>query len=400
MTIIIYIISAIEIITFIFLAVMCLYFLTFSIAGLFYKKNVYSIPPTKFNRILVLTPAYKEDAVISAVAEKLLNQRYPHSHFTVNIIADSLKPETITALKKLPIVVKEVSFTQSTKVKSLKAALGDFKDDEFDIALILDADNIIEDDFLLKINNKFCEGYKAIQGRRVAKNTNTSFAILDSLSEHINNHIHRKGPDSLGISANVIGSGMAFDFRLLKELININKAIGGFDRQLQLNVVERNIKIKYLHEAVIFDEKVEKAVHFSAQRRRWLSSQIYYLRKNLTAGLRKLFRGDLTYFRFAVFNNLIPPNVIYIATLLIFLTISLIFQELLPIPSAAWFLILALSMASFVLAIPKEFIRFSNLKAIVLLPAALFLMVRELFRIKGANKTFIHTPHSHIEIQK
>ena len=300
----------------------------------------------------------------------------------------------------MPIVVNEVSFEKSTKVKSLRAALSDFDDNEYDIALVLDADNMLQDDFLLKINDKFNNGCRAIQGRRVAKNKNTSFAILDGVSEHINNHIHRKGPSALGISANVIGSGMAFDFKLFKEVIGINQAVGGFDRQLQLNVVERKVKIEYLHEALIYDEKVDNASHFSAQRRRWISSQLYYLRKNFFRGVNSLFKGDLAYFRFSVLNNLIPPNLIYIASLIFIVGLSALLHNLVLISPILWLAILALTLTAFFAAAPKGLMSRQNLRALASLPMALFLMVRAILRIKGANKTFIHTPHTHVEIQK
>ena len=45
---------------------------------------------------------------------------------------------------------------------------------------------------LKKVNDAFMNGAKAIQGRRVARDT--SFAILDSCSEAVNNNIFRKAP--------------------------------------------------------------------------------------------------------------------------------------------------------------------------------------------------------------
>ena len=47
--------------------------------------------------------------------------------------------------------------------------------------------------FLKKINAAFAHGYVAVQGHRTAKNMNTSWAILDAVSEEINNNIFRKG---------------------------------------------------------------------------------------------------------------------------------------------------------------------------------------------------------------
>ena len=55
-----------------------------------------------------------------------------------------------------------------------------------------------------------------MQGHRVAKNHNTNLATLDAVSEEINNNIFRSGHRAIGLSSALIGSGMAFDYELIK----------------------------------------------------------------------------------------------------------------------------------------------------------------------------------------
>ncbi|PKN14824.1 MAG: hypothetical protein CVU67_03650, partial [Deltaproteobacteria bacterium HGW-Deltaproteobacteria-24] len=71
--------------------------------------------------------------------------------------------------------------------KALNKAFEQLSND-YDIAIILDADNLMEKDFLHQMNSAFSHNIKAVQGHRMAKNMNTPFAILDSVSEEINNH--------------------------------------------------------------------------------------------------------------------------------------------------------------------------------------------------------------------
>jgi len=138
-------------------------------------------------------PAYKEDSIILSTATSLLNLNYPSELYDVYILADSFQLGTLEKLRQIPVHVFEVSFDKSTKTKSLNEG---FKriNKQYDIALICDADNVLQKDFLQKINEAFIDGAKAVQGRRVAKNLDTSFAILDACSEAINNNIFRKGP--------------------------------------------------------------------------------------------------------------------------------------------------------------------------------------------------------------
>ncbi len=195
-----------------------LYFFIFSLAATVARKkdsSNYSLP---VKRIAILVPAYKEDGIILSTAQNLLKLDYPKYWYDIYIIADSFKSATIQQLKKLPVNVIEVSFENSTKTKSLNEAFKRITK-PYDIALICDADNILSEDFLRQVNYEFVNGVKAIQGRRIAKNIDTNFAMLDGCSEAINNHIFRKGANALGLSSAVIGSGMAFEFNTRKKSI-------------------------------------------------------------------------------------------------------------------------------------------------------------------------------------
>ena len=200
-------------------AIIVLYLLFFAIAGrLRQTKHIIDTYSPPLKRIAVLLPAYREDAVILESAQKALNQDYPASLYDVVVIADSLQAETLQTLRSLPIRVIEVVFEKSTKAKALNAALQRLPN-AYDIAVILDADNLMVPEFLQQINTAFQHGARIVQGHRVAKNTDSSVAVLDAISEEINNHIFRQGHRSVGLSAALIGSGMAFEYKLLKTIM-------------------------------------------------------------------------------------------------------------------------------------------------------------------------------------
>lgn len=347
----------------------------------------------RFN-IAVLVPAYKEDAIIEATVKNILKSNYPPELFRVYIIADSFKKETLTALQAYPIGVIEVSFEKSTKAKALNAAFAKI-DTAHDIALICDADNMLEPDFLLKINNAFVNGAHAVQGQRVAKNLDTSYAILDACSEGINNHIFRKAPSFAGLSSAVIGSGMAFWYRdIVRYMAGIN-AIGGFDKVLQLMIVGENKRIEYLQHALIFDEKVENPEAFGKQRQRWISSQFVYLRTYFIPGIKYLLKGNINYFNLALANNMLVPRAFLIALLPVLALVAFFINTLLGWIAVVLFILFWLSM---VLAFPRELWNKDLVKAIMQLPKAVTIMVLSVLKLRKANKTFIHTVHTKTEI--
>ena len=264
----------IEIILLVYFGAAVLYTLLPSVAGRLARTPTPPPPSSTFNKIAVLVPAYREDEVIIPVAKKMLTQQYPPEYYDVVVIADSLQDETVAQLRTLPIKVLVAQFEKSTKTKSLVYALQSFRG-EYDIALISDADNIMEGAFLRKVNDAYNAGHQAIQGRRVAKNLNTPFAVLDATSEIINNHIYRQGFNALGLSSSLVGSGMAFNYADLLHCLEQIDAVGGFDRVLQLFMIAKRHYILYLRNALIYDEKVENSQAFTNQRRRWIASQFY-----------------------------------------------------------------------------------------------------------------------------
>lgn len=381
-----------ESIIFFYFAYTTFYSLIFSIAGLFYKTPRFLANKTKKqNRLAVLIPSYKEDNVIINVAKQALIQSYQKEFYDVIVIADSLLDTTIANLVKLDIIVHKVQFDKSTKVKSLQSFLN--STNEYDIAVILDADNVMDHEFLTKINQCYNNGWNAIQGQRTAKNKNTPFAILDGLSEAIANHINRQGAIAFGLSSPIIGSGMAFQFSLIKNVLNTIDSIGGFDKELQIKILESGTKIHYLKDAIVLDEKVDNPEVFKNQRRRWMSSHYIYFRKFFLKGILSLFHGNLSIFNISILYGVQLPRMMNLGILSILTLFSILLHNYLFLPYPYWLVILGLFILSLFLAIPPAYFNRTLCKAILTAPKAFLTIFALHFKLKGANKKFIHTPH-------
>lgn len=368
----------------------------FSIAGRLYKPKKVTGEEVDFKTFAVFIPGYKEDEVIIEVASHALKQSYPKEHYTVFVIADSFKKNTIEGLKKLDIEIINVEFEKSTKVKSLNYALDKIDADLFDYAVILDADNLMQADFLQKLNQLHqTYHYKAIQGCRAAKNLTNTMSFLDGLSEAINNHIYGKGSSYLRLSSTLKGSGMSFKYGILKSLLSEMDSIGGFDRELELKLINSGIKVHYASDVIVLDEKVERTQVFENQRKRWISSQFFYLKKYFGEGIKSFFKGKLTFFNSSILRNIQLPRLLNLGLITIF---TIVFILPLPINSLIlkinWLVAFSVMFIGMILAIPKEYFNKNLIKALLSLPLIFIKMLRLLFRLKGANEKFIHTPHS------
>ena len=396
------IVYVLEILIGLYFGFAAIYVFVFSLAGRLGGQKKRAVIESKNRKYAVLIPGYKEDNVIVEVANKALEQHYPKEFFDVVVIADSFKAETLSRLRQLDILLIEVNFEQSTKSKALNSAMAELGDD-YDIALVLDADNIMAPNFIAQFNMAFDQGYKVVQGHRVAKNTNTSFAVLDAISEEINNHIFRKGHRALGLSSALIGSGMAFHYHFFKNMMSKVNAIGGFDKELELKLLRDKETIGYLHGALIYDEKVQKSEVFANQRKRWLSAQFVYFRRFIGSGIKELFlRGNIDFFD-KVYQMIAPPRVL-LAGLLVLFALGHFLLYLLNLDSDIfrfsfqyWSTMLILVIIGFLMAIPSKFYSKATLIALFTLPKAFLLLFLSLFKLKGANKKFIHTQHGTLD---
>lgn len=399
------IVNIAEIAIYVYFSFATLYILIFSIFGLFYK-NRKDVKISKHRKFAVLIPGYKEDAVIVSVAEQAVKQDYPKDKYEVIVIADSFAQSTLDKLKKLPIRLEVVEFEVSKKSKALNLCMERIGDD-YDIAMILDADNVMKPDVLSKMNMAFERGFTAVQGHRTAKNLNANFAILDAMSEEINNHIFRKGHRVLGLSSALIGSGMALEYHLFKSTMATVDSVGE-DKEVELKIIRNRHKIEYIHNALIFDEKTSKSDVFVNQRRRWIAAQLDYFRSNFFDGLWQLVtKANVDYFD-KVLQMIMPPRIILAGVLFLTSIISFMFNflsinwisKIFYSDYQMWSLLFGLTAFSLFISIPPKFYNKQTFIALLRIPHGFILMIISLFRIKGASKKFLHTTHDHVDDSK
>lgn len=364
------------------------YLLFFSFAGKLYKKNIYKERAAEVS-FCIMIPAYKaSDIIVNTVTENL-KQQYPKHLYKIFVIADGFNSSALAELEKIDVEVIEVSFENSTKSKAINEA---FKQIEpiYDYVVLLDVDNVMEQKFLQKLNNRLVTNVQIVQAHRVALNFDTSFALLDAISEEINNHIFRKGHVRVGLSSALIGSGIVAGFSFFKDMMSSVDAVSGFDKELELKILRNRIKIHYLEDAFVFDEKVRSAAVFQSQRKRWLVAQFYYLRRFFFSGCVHLFHGNFDYVD-KLFQFLLFPRVLLLGTLSI-LTVLLYSISWQYYGSYALILVV-LNCLALIVALPQKYANAKTARALLVLPKAFLLFFGNLFKLKGANKTFIHTPH-------
>ena len=361
------------------------YPLIYSLASLGTRKSYY---PTanKQHKFAILFPAYKEDRVILPVVESFLQQHYPQELYKVIIISDHMQETTNERLAQLPITLLKANYENSSKAKALNFAMDHFGRDEFDAVVILDADNIVDTNFLLEINKVFDAGVQAIQAHRTAKNRNTDIAVLDGLSEEVNNSIFRRGHVRLGISSALIGSGMIFNYQWFHDNVK-HLVTTGEDKELEVLLLKQRIFIEFLDEVYVYDEKTQGEKGFYNQRRRWLATQFAQWGRVFKDLPRAILSGNIDYSD-KLIQWMLPPRLILFGGIIVMGSIMQIIDWPLALKWWALFLIMGVTLC---LAIPDKLVDDRFKKSINKLPLLFIMMVVNLFRMKGMNKKFVNT---------
>jgi cellulose synthase/poly-beta-1,6-N-acetylglucosamine synthase-like glycosyltransferase len=395
-------IHIIDILVWLLLAASTLYILFFALVSTLWEKRVneftkfltgqkLAMREKKYSTFLVLYPAYNEDRVIVPSVRTFLGQYYPYNAFHVAVISDHMKPETNQALSELPITLLQPVFEKSSKAKAMQYAMDQIKED-YDYIIIMDADNVVNSDFLQNLNESCAHGYRAIQCHRCAKNKDNDIAVLDGVSEEINNTIFRKAHNRIGLSSALIGSGMCFDFHLFKE--NVYKlTTAGEDREMEALLLKQKVYIHYEPDIHVFDEKVSNKDNFQKQRLRWMTAQIQSLISLLPYIPQAIKTGNIDFIDKTIQQALIPRSMLVVGAFglsFIMTVFSLSFSLFWYIKW--WCLFLTICITLYI-ATPKQLRSHSVFGKILSLPKLVWKMMMNILKIDRKNTDFIHTSH-------
>ena len=228
----------------------------------------------EFDFAAIIT-AHQDTRFIPPLVDSLLKQNYTRFH--IYIVADACDiNELHFEDPRVSLLKPEKDF--NVKIKSIQFAVDNFTR-KHDALVIFDSDNLAHPDYLSVLNKYFQQGFRAVQTQMLSKNTTTIYSRLDSIGHIYHTFLERKMRMELGLSAHILGLGIAIEIELYKEIMYKDR-LGGFDKKLQADMVKRIPRLAYAEEAIVFDEKVDDGKTLEKQRTRWLFTYFHYFRDN------------------------------------------------------------------------------------------------------------------------
>lgn len=336
----------------------------------------------------IIVTAYEQTNTLPAVVRSLLQLNY--SNYMIYIVADKCDVSGLHFNDDRVVVLRPPE-TLASNTRSHFYAIHRFVR-AHERLTIIDSDNLVHPDYLNELDVFFSKGFRAVQGVRMAKNLDTTYACLDGARDIYYHYYDGKVLFELGSSATLAGSGMAFETALYRECLEHNDVTGaGFDKVLQAAILKKNIRIAFAEKALVYDEKTSESTQLVNQRARWINTWFKYF----GFGFSIMGLG----FKNASRNQLLFGLVLLRPPLFIFLILSALFLFINIWVSVTavliWAIALLLFVAGFGIALALSHTDKRIYRSLVNIPRFMFFQVLSLLRARTANKRSVATTHYH-----
>ena len=230
------------------------------------KKPVPTVPQTRF---AVLIPARNEENVITALLDSLWNQSYPRELYDVYVIPNNCTDDTEGAARRAGAGVLPCLGEPRNKGDVLHQAFSQLMG-KYDAYCVFDADNVVDRNFLARMNDAVVRGAQAAKCRQVASNPYDSW-VAGCYGLYIENFnlMYNRPRAFLGLSARLVGTGFMVTDQLMHRLGGWNTTSITEDAEFAAQCALNGVRIHYVPEAITYDEQPNSFRVSLRQRRRW-----------------------------------------------------------------------------------------------------------------------------------
>ena len=266
------------------------------------------------HRIAVLIAARNEENVIGQLLDSIHAQKnYPMDHVDIYVGADNCTDDTARVARERGAIVFERHDTVHVgKGYVLNEMLKRIKRPgrkHYDAYLVLDADNILDPNFISEIEKVYSSGYEIVTCYRNSKNygdnwISAGYALWFLRESRYLNHAR----SLLGTSCAVSGTGFLFSRAVLEETGPWPFHLLTEDIEFSIHEILQGRKIAFCPDAVLYDEQPVRFKQSWAQRLRWSRGYLQVFRKYGGKLLSGMFRGSFSCYDMAM--SIMPAAVL------------------------------------------------------------------------------------------
>ena len=221
--------------------------------------------------ICFLIPARDESKVIENLLKSILSQTISINSKDIYVIVEDSKDDTVSICKKYGIsIVVRKNLKLKTKGYAIDEALKNIHK-KYDLYFIIDADNILDKNFVKEMLKSYKEGYDIVTEYRNIKNGNDSLvAAASGLVFSLLNNTLNKNRSKNNIPVILSGTGFCIKGNIINKFDGYPFNSLTEDYELSLYSVLNNLNTTYNNKAIFYDEQPIKFKNTINQRRRWI----------------------------------------------------------------------------------------------------------------------------------
>ena len=253
------------------LSAMLIYKTAYKIIGLFFTRKFPSAKQK--HKYAVVIAARNEEKVIGNLLDSIAKQDYPKELITVFVVADNCTDKTAEVARNRGAVCYE-RFDNEHKTKGFALQFlfdrieEDYGRKSFEGYFVFDADNLLKEDYISRMNDAFDAGEKIITSYRNTKNFDESW-IASTYALHWLRSIrfNHRARSVLRLATNIQGTGFLFANEIVKNGWKYTSLTE--DRALTADAVAQGYAITYNDAAEFYDEQPTSLKIALRQRLRW-----------------------------------------------------------------------------------------------------------------------------------
>lgn len=269
-------IDAFNLVIFIVFTIMYSYQFLYAIIGFFYRKPMYEdTPPKSFHKFGIIIAARNESAVIGALLDSIHNQNYPKGALDVFVIADNCTDNTAEISRQHGAFVYErenMEFIGKGWALDFlfKNLMEENKFDNYEGFCVLDADNLLDENFMAEMNKMFDQGHRILTSYRNSKNYDANWISAGYGLWFMREARYLNGPRMrLGSSCAISGTGFLVHHDIIEKNKGWKHHLLTEDIEFTIDSVIHGEKVGYCENAVLYDEQPTTMHQSWTQRLRW-----------------------------------------------------------------------------------------------------------------------------------
>lgn len=289
------------------ITVLVLYKGVFAAIGLFKVKH-FKKTENK-HKYAICVAARNERNVIKNLLESILNQDYPLDKLAVLVCPNNCTDDTADICREfakehpeLQIYVYERQCDEErTKGYALRYLFDQVKNgfeggvNAFEGYFIFDADNVLKQDYVTRMNEAFDSGNKIITSFRNSKNMHQNWISYGYAMHWMRTCLtENRAKAILDQACRVQGTGFLFSNELVQNGWNYLTLTE--DRSFCTDAVIQNYKISYVEDAVFYDEQPYNLKVALRQRLRWSKGHLLSAVENCPKLMKNMFNPKKNFF--------------------------------------------------------------------------------------------------------